>query len=103
MSKSLNHLFWGVSLFTLYLLMAAMVTPLMRTAAPLQPSQTYALIAVGELVSFLPNIGITKRQWSIRKRVEWITFTLFSAMLSSNFVCVIYCSQHMPLGWFPLL
>ncbi len=98
MSASVAHLFWGVLLFTLYLLKAAMLTPLMRTAAQLQPSQTYALMAAGEVVSFLPNVGIIKRQWSIRKRVEWITFILFGAMLSSNVICVIYCSQHMPLG-----
>ena len=101
MSDSVRHLFWGVSLFILYVLLAAMVAPLMaliRVSAPLAPSQTFALLAVGELVSFLPFLGAAKRCWSIETRAEWITFTLFGAVLACNFSWGIYCCQHMPLG-----
>ena len=98
MSDSVRHLFWGVSLFILYVLLAAMVAPLIRVSAPLAPSQTFALLAVGELVSFLPFLGAAKRCWSIETRAEWITFTPFGAVLACNFSWGIYCCQHMPLG-----
>ena len=93
-----NHLLWGVTLFTLYIVLSAMVAPLMRLSAPLAPSQTFALLTLGEFLSFLPCLGIAKRQWSIKKWQEWVTFALLGVVLACNFAVNIYCSQNMPLG-----
>ena len=93
-----NHLLWGVTLFTLYIVLWAMVAPLMRLSAPLAPSQTFALLTLGEFLSFLPCLGIAKRQWSIKKWQEWVTFALLGVVLACNFAVNIYCSQNMPLG-----
>ena len=98
MRESLNHLLWGVVLFSLYIVMTAMLAPLMRVCSPLAPSQTYALICLGEIFSFIPYVKLAKRKWSIKRKSEWITFGIYGLILGSNFVLVIYCSQNMPLG-----
>ena len=96
--EDVGHLLWGVALFTLYIVLSGMVAPLMRLSAPLKPSQTFALLFVGEFVSFLPSIGSAKRNWSLTKWGELITFALLGCVLACNFAWGIYCSQNMPLG-----
>ena len=98
MTEERRHLLWGIVLFCLYTVIASLVTPLMRAAAPLAPSQTYALIFVGEIVSFAPYLGIARRKWSIKRKAEWITFIVFGVILATTFLYGIYCAQHMPLG-----
>ena len=98
MRESLFHLLWGVVLYSLYIMLAAMVSPLMRVCSPLAPSQTYALICVGEIISFIPYLKIAKEKWSIKTKSEWLTFAIFGLILASNFVFGIYSSQNMPLG-----
>ena len=98
MEESLFHLLWGVTLFCLSLSLCSLVGPLMRVTAPLPPSQAYALIVVGEVVSFLPYFPKIKQKWSITRRAQWITFILFGGVLACNFIWGIYCAQHMPLG-----
>ena len=68
-NENLFHLFWGVTLFGLYVVLASIVAPLMRITAPLTLAQAYAIFNVGEVVSFLPLIPTTKRRWSISTRV----------------------------------
>ena len=59
------HLFWGVTLYTLYRILFATVASLMRLTPPLLPSQTYALIFVGEVVSFAPFTYTAYRQYTM--------------------------------------
>ena len=94
-----RHLLWGVVLFTLYIVLSAMVAPLMRLSSPLAPSQTFALLFLGEFVSFLPFLSLARRQWNITKWTEWIVFSIFGCALAGNFAAHIYCAQNMPLGW----
>ena len=98
MGHGLFHLIWGVTLFCLYLSLAGLLTPLMRVTPPLAPSQTYALIADGEVVSFLPYLPKTKQKWSIVKKAQWITFVISGGVQACTFFWGIYCTQHMPLG-----
>ena len=74
-NENLFHLFWGVTLFGLYVVLASIVAPLMRITAPLTLAQAYAIFNVGEVVSFLPLIPTTKRRWSISTRVGILYFT----------------------------
>ena len=99
-SSSMYHLFWGVTLFSLYTVLMAKVATLMRLSPPLLPSQTYALIFVGEICSFAPFIPAAIRRWSINKKAEWISFLLFSSAMACSFIWGIYCTQRMPLGEF---
>ena len=95
---TVRHLLWGVILYSLFKLLAAMGPTLMRFSSPLPPSQTYALLFVGELFSFLPFVGVSSREWSVNKRHEWIAFTVMGCALAANFAAYIYCARNMPLG-----
>ena len=54
MASGLYHLLWGVVLYSCFMFLLALVASLMRFAAPLAPSQTYALMSIGEIVSLAP-------------------------------------------------
>ena len=93
------HLLWGVLLYLLYMLLAAMKFPLMRQAGKsLTPSQTLGLIAVGEALTLLPFAGVVRRQWTIKKLEEWLAFSILSALLPLTFLAQVICAAVMPLG-----
>ena len=54
MPSGLYHLLWGVVLYSCYMFLVALVASLMRFSAPLAPSQTFALMSVGEILSLAP-------------------------------------------------
>ena len=98
MPSRLFHLFWGVTLYTLYTILMAMNASLMRLSPPLLPSQTYALIFVGQFVSFAPFTLHAYRQWRITKTNEWIVQSVLGIVMACSYIYVLYCTTHMPLG-----
>ena len=94
----LHHLFKGVILYTVYMVLCAMVSSLMRFAAPLMPSQAYALIFVGEVISLVPFSVTAKNNWSLKTKTEGIAFSVWSCVLACSYVWLIYCTKNMPLG-----
>ena len=100
MESTIKHLLWGVTLYSLFCLLSSMGMPLMRVSSALKPSQAYAISIIVEFFSFLPFVGVTKREWKINKCHEWIAFTVYGCGFAYSFAAVIYCSQNMPLGKF---
>ena len=93
------HLLWGVLLYLLYTMLAAMELPLMRQAGKsLTPSQTLGLIAVGEALTLVPFVGVVRREWTIAKLEEWLAFSFLSVPLSLTFLGQVICAAVMPLG-----
>ena len=98
MNSYIRHLFWGVTLYTLFVLLSSLGPILMRYSLSLPLSQTYAFIFVGESLSFLPFIIVTKHEWSLNERREWVAFSLFGCAVVANFAGCIYRARNMPLG-----
>ena len=98
MDFNTQHLLWGVTLYSLHLLLCSIGMTLTRVSSLLLPSQAYAISIIGELISFLPFLGVTKREWKVNKCYEWIAFSVFGFSYALYFAAFIYCSQTMPLG-----
>ena len=77
MDLKISHLLWGVLLFCLYILLDAVLMPMMRLGDALAPSQMLALIAASEAATQIPFLGVIWREWSIVKgtfsSLSWLT------------------------------
>ena len=98
MDWKIYHLVWGVVLFFLYNVLTAVGITIMRLSHSILPSQTLALMFVGEVVCLLPLAPFIRRQWSIVKPKEWIAFTCLTLLLGAHSAASIFCTQHMNLG-----
>ena len=93
-----RHLRWGLVLFSLNALVYSTHVSIVRLCSALKPSQTMALMFVGEVVVLLPFSGIIWRRWSVSDPKAWAAFCLLGLLVAMFHVAAIFCTQHMNLG-----
>ena len=100
MNDKTFHLWWGVGLFMLYVVLFSVQVPIMRLCDALKPSQTLALMFLSEAASLLPLVTIIRQEWAVSKPKEWVAYSTLGLLLGSFYVTTTYCAQHMNLGTF---
>ena len=76
MASKLNddavHLFWGMTLLLLSVILYAILTPLIQLSAALTTAQILILIFLGQLITLLPLINVVWRYWQVINFNDWI-------------------------------
>ena len=98
MEDKIFHLSWGLSLAFLYNLLGVMMPCIQRLCSSITPIQTLALITLGENVTLLPFSGVIFREWSIKKRKEWLVFSCLALLQSCYAVASTFCAERLGLG-----
>ena len=98
MNEKIRNLTWGVGLYALYTILYSYQIPLLKLCGALTPSQTLALMFVGEFLSQIPFMFLIYQKWSISKRREWIAFGTLGCMLAGYHGAAAYCAQKVNLG-----
>ena len=98
MDDAIRHLLWGVLLFTVYVIICAYDLAYLHLCGSLKPSQTLALLFVGETVTLLPFSTIIWKHWTLHKPKEWLAFGTLGFLQGAFHAIVAFCANIMKLG-----